>query len=305
LQRRKYNVLFYKEINPGTAYAQLGVRFCAPSLSEKFMKKLVHALVLTGLVGVPTVAMAAEESPHSLSANVGLYSDYVFRGISQTGGEPAIQGGLDYSHASGFYLGTWASNVGWLEDFQGYQSGNVEIDVYGGFRGDIGQTGLTFDVGGIQYMYPGTNNSGANDADTTEVYAALGWKWFTVKYSYYVSDEVFGFGNLTPGNTGDAQGSDYLSISASVPVGETGLTLGASWGTFKFENNGAADYEDWKVSAAYDMGKLGSVMDGVTVGVAYTDTNASRAVWTDLAPPVGNSEFLGDSTTTVWISKAF
>jgi len=270
------------------------------------MKKLVHALVLTGLVGVPTVAMAAEESPHSLSANVGLYSDYVFRGISQTGGDPAIQGGLDYSHASGFYLGTWASNVGWLEDFQGYQSGNVEIDLYGGFRGDIGKTGLTFDVGAIQYMYPGDKVAVVNDADTTEVYAALGWKWFTVKYSYYVSDEVFGIGNLTAGNTGDSSGSDYLSIAASVPVGDTGLTLGASWGTFSFENNGAFDYDDWKVSAAYDMGKLSKIAEGVTVGVAYTDTNAARTapvvgnVWTDL-----NNKYLGDSTTSVWVSKAF
>ena len=98
------------------------------------MKKLAYALVLTGLVAAPTLAMAEEESPHSLSANVTLTSDYIFRGISQTGGDPAIQGGLDYSHKSGFYLGTWASNVGWIEDFQGYESGNMEIDLYGGFH---------------------------------------------------------------------------------------------------------------------------------------------------------------------------
>jgi uncharacterized protein (TIGR02001 family) len=94
-------------------------------------------------------------------------------------------------------------------------------------------------------MYPG-EKAAAVDADTTEIYGALGWKWFTVKYSYYVSDEVFGFA--------DADGSDYLDISASVPIGETGLTAGAHWGTFKFENNGAQDYDDWKVSLAYDMG---------------------------------------------------
>src|SRR5574340_378674 len=95
------------------------------------MKKLVHALALTGLVGLPTLAMAEEESPHKLSANVGMTSDYIFRGISQTGGDPAVQGGLDYTHSSGFYLGTWGSNVGWIEDYQGYGSGNVEIDLYG------------------------------------------------------------------------------------------------------------------------------------------------------------------------------
>jgi len=255
------------------------------------MKKIVFALVLTGLVGAPTFAMAEEESPHKLSANVGLYSNYVFRGISQTGGDPAIQGGLDYTHSSGFYLGTWASNVGWIEDYQGYDSGNVEIDVYGGFRGGIGKTDFTFDVGAIQYMYPG-EKAAAVDADTTEIYGALGWKWFTVKYSYYVSDEVFGFA--------DADGSDYLDISASVPIGETGLTAGAHWGTFKFENTGAQDYDDWKVSLAYDMGKLSKVTEGVTVGVMYTDTDADSAVWTD-----GNGEFLGKDTTTVWISKAF
>jgi uncharacterized protein (TIGR02001 family) len=264
------------------------------------MKKLVNALVLTGLVGMPAFAMAAEESPHSLSANVGMYSDYVFRGISQTGGDPAIQGGLDYSHSSGFYLGTWGSNVGWLKDFQGYDAGSVEIDLYGGFRGDIGSTGLTFDVGAIQYMYPGDENPDPTvaKADTTEIYGALGWKWFGVKYSYYVSDEVFGFG--------DADGSSYLALTGSLPVGETGLTLGASWGTFSFESNADYDYEDWSVSAAYDMGKLSSVTSGVTVGLKYTDTNADRTdglgdpVWED-----GNGKFLGDSTTTVWISKAF
>jgi len=256
------------------------------------MKKLLHALVLSGLVGVPTAAMAEEESPHSLSANVGLYSNYVFRGISQTGGDPAIQGGLDYSHSSGFYLGTWASNVGWIEDFQGYNSGNVEIDVYGGFRGGIGKTDLTFDLGAIQYMFPGDKPAATTNADTTELYAALGWKWFTAKYSYYISDEVFGFAN--------ADGSDYLGISASLPVGETGLTLGASWGTFSFDNNSAQDYDDWSVSAAYDMGKLTAVAEGVTVGLKYTDTDADQAVWTD-----ANGEYLGDGTTTVWISKAF
>lgn len=255
------------------------------------MKKLVHALVLTGLVGVPAFATAAEESPHSLSANVSLTSNYVFRGISQTGGDPALQGGLDYTHSSGFYLGTWGSNVGWIEDFQGYNSGNMEIDVYGGFRGNLGED-VTFDVGAIQYMFPGNKPAATVDADTTEVYGALGWKWFTVKYSYYVSDEVFGFGN--------ADGSDYIDLSASVPLGETGLTAGAHWGTFNFKNNGAQDYDDWKVSLAYDMSKLGDLASGMTVGVMYTDTDADSAVWTD-----ANGEFLGKDTTTVWISKAF
>ncbi|MFP5418128.1 MAG: TorF family putative porin [Gammaproteobacteria bacterium] len=255
------------------------------------MNKLVFALAVAGVLSAPTAVVAADASPHSLTANVGLTSNYIFRGISQTGGDPAIQGGLDYSHSSGVYVGTWASNVGWLEDYQGYTSGNVEIDVYGGFRNKIGDTGLAYDVGVIQYAYPGKKGS-VTKADTSEIYASLGWKWFTAKYSYYVSDEVFGFAN--------ADGSDYFDISASVPIADTGLTAGAHWGSFKFKNNGDQDYEDWKISLAYDMGKLGSLGTGVTVGVAYTDTNAKRSKWTDT-----NNEFLGKDTTTVWISRSF
>ena len=172
----------------------------------------------------------------------------------------------------------------------------MEIDLYGGFRGNIGASDFTFDVGAIQYYYPGekyntVTATTAVDADTTEIYGGLGWKWFGVKYSYYLSDEVFGFAN--------ADGSYYLALTGSLPVGETGLTLGASWGTFTFENNDNQDYEDWSVSAAYNMGKLSPVTEGVTVGLKYTDTNADKAFWTD-----ANGEFLGDDAFTVWISKA-
>jgi uncharacterized protein (TIGR02001 family) len=257
------------------------------------MKKLVHALVLTGLVGVPAFAMADEPaSPHTLTANIGLTSNYVFRGISQTAGEPAIQGGFDYTHASGLYLGTWGSNVSWLTGFQGYTSGSMELDLYGGYRNTIGP--VSYDVGAIRYMYPGSKNGGTlPGAWTSEAYLSLGWKWFTAKYSYYLSDSVFGVGP-------NANGSDYLDISGSLPVGDTGLTLGAHWGTFSFKNVSAADYDDWKVSAAYDLGKLGKLPSGMTLGVAYSDTNAKTSFWTDT-----NGEFLGKSTTTVWVSKTF
>jgi uncharacterized protein (TIGR02001 family) len=251
-------------------------------------------ILLAAMASLPALA---EDSPHTLSGNVSITSDYVFRGISQTGGDPAIQGGLDYSHSSGFYLGTWGSNVGWIEDYQTYQSGNVELDLYGGFRNSIGDTGVTYDLGIASYFYPG-EAAGAVDADTTEIYAALGWKWFTAKYYYSISDETFGFAN--------SDGSDYLDISASLPVGETGLTLGAHWGTFSFENNGAQDYNDWKVSATYDMGELSNMMSGVTLGVAYSDTDvdggdgtAFSAPWTD-----ANGQDLGDGTAFVWVSKA-
>ncbi len=254
------------------------------------MKTLTHLLVLAGLVGAPLVA-AAEDSPHSLSGNVSLTSDYIFRGISQTGGDMAVQGGFDYAHSSGFHAGTWGSNVGWIEDFQGYNSGNMEIDLYAGYGNSIGDTGLSYDVGAIRYMYPGKKAAAVTNADTSEIYGSLSWNWVTVKYSYYVSDEVFGFA--------DADGSDYLDLSASYDIGDTGLTVGAHWGTFNFDNNKAQDYDDWKVSLTYDMGKMSSVTSGFTLGVAYTDTNAKKGAWTD-----ANGKYLGKDTLTVWISKA-
>ncbi len=256
------------------------------------MNKIVSALVLAGLSGVSSLTVAGD-SPHTFSGNISLTSDYVFRGISQTGGDAAVQGGFDYTHSSGIYLGTWGSNVGWIEDYQGYGSGNVEVDLYGGYRGTAGP--ISYDVGVIGYFYPGEKSGGLvtnpPSANTTEVYAALGWKWFTVKYSTSVSSGTFGFSN--------SRGSDYLDLSASLPVGETGLALGAHWGTFNFDNNSAQDYDDWKLSATYDMGKLSPVMSGVTVGVAYTDTNADKTKWTDL-----NNQDLSENTGYVWISKA-
>lgn len=262
------------------------------------MKLKPLSLLLMATLGAPLAVQAAETSPHSVSANIGVTSDYLFRGISQTGHDAAIQGGVDYAHSSGFYLGAWGSNVGWIEDYQGYDSGNIELDFYGGFRNSIGDTGISYDVGAIQYYYPGDRN-GAVNANTTELYAGLGWKWFTVKYSHTVSDGSFGFSN--------ADGSNYLDISASVPVGETGLTLGAHWGTFNFENWGGQDYDDWKVSLAYDMSKLSDKLEGVTFGVAYSDTDTQKgsgtafsAPWTDV-----NGEDLGEGRAFAWITKSF
>lgn len=245
--------------------------------------KLLPPLILAACAA-PGFAFAEEASP--FSANIGFATDYIFRGISQTGHDPAVQGGLDYAHDSGFYLGVWGSNVGWIEDYQGYASGNMEFDFYGGFGGGFDGTDVTYDLGAIQYYYPGTRPAGITDADTTELYAGLGWKWLSAKYSYVVSNGAFGFAN--------ADGSDYLDISASVPVGDTGLSVDAHWGTFSFKSNGAQDYDDWKLGLSYDLGS------GTTVGIAYSDTNANAAVWTD-----ANNEKLGEGRAFAWISRAF
>ena len=78
------------------------------------MTKSLIALALVSAFAAPAFAEEAPASAHTFTGNVGFVSDYVFRGISQTQNHPAIQGGFDYNHASGFYVGTWASNVGWV-----------------------------------------------------------------------------------------------------------------------------------------------------------------------------------------------
>src|SRR5262249_26890266 len=88
----------------------------------------------------------------TISANVGAVTDYRFRGISQSDEGPAIQGGVDYVHDSGIYLGTWASSI----DFNDGDEANEEVDLYGGWSGDVG--GSTLTVGAAYYWYPGADS---------------------------------------------------------------------------------------------------------------------------------------------------
>jgi uncharacterized protein (TIGR02001 family) len=101
----------------------------------------------------------AEESPHSLTGTVGVYSQYVFRGLTQTNERPAIQGGADYLHSGGMYAGTWLSNVSWFSDTNSGSSNSLEWDLYAGFRKSWGDNGFTADVGLLRYQYPGSYTS--------------------------------------------------------------------------------------------------------------------------------------------------
>ena len=97
------------------------------------MRKSLLSLAVLSALSIPTAvfaeaaaAPAAAAPAYTIGYNVGLYSQYVFRGLTQTSEKPAIQGGVDYSHASGFYAGAWASNVSWLEDGGYYDSSSLE-----------------------------------------------------------------------------------------------------------------------------------------------------------------------------------
>lgn len=244
--------------------------------------------------GLAAAQGSAPASPHSFTGNLGLFSQYVFRGLSQTNEDPAVQGGLDYAHAGGLYAGTWASNISWLKDSGAYSSSSMEWDFYGGYKGSIGDTGISYDLGFLYYYYPGNVAPGFIKADTQEIYAALGWKWLSAKYSYSI-DDTFGVAN--------SDGSWYLDLGAAVPLGETGLTVNAHYGIQKFtgstagvSNDSFASYKDWKLGLSY------ALPQGFTVGAYYTDTdmNATQKAFYTI-----NGKFIGDSQGVVFVQKSF
>lgn len=238
------------------------------------MKKILSGSVLiaaTCFAPLSTAfAQASAPTPeHTLTGNLTLASEYRFRGISQTNGKPTLQGGFDYAHASGVYLGTWASNVSWLSDGGGGAvSNSLEMNFYGGYKGSFGDIG--YDVGLLRYYYPGSYPAGFTSPDTTEIYAAVTWKMLTAKYSHSLTN-LFGFA--------DSKGSGYLDLGAAFPIG-AGLTLGAHVGLqsipagsvdgVQVRSKDDCSYTDWKLGVSGEF-------SGLNVGVAYIDTNAKGA----------------------------
>ena len=143
------------------------------------MKKTLIASALLAAFAAPVFAADAAPAEHTVTGNFGVFSSYRFRGIDQTFGKAAIQGGVDYSHSSGLYLGNWNSNVA---SGAGYPEGNLEMDFYGGYKTTFGDIGV--DVGALYYYYPGSKaasyNAAKSGADSnTELYVGASWKILT------------------------------------------------------------------------------------------------------------------------------
>lgn len=294
------------------------------------IKKTVMASVVA-MAFAPGFASAAEPapaSPHTLTGNVGLFSQYIFRGMTQTNADPSLQGGFDYSHSSGWYAGTWASNISWLkENFstpaatagQYSGGGSLEWDFYGGYKWGFAPD-WTLDLGALYYWYPGDVAPAAvctygavacPKADTFELYGGLSWKWFTVKYSRSMDNKTFGLPN--------SRGTYYLDLSANVPLGDlsnnlAGWTLMAHWGKQKYDgqipgfalggvltnNDAAASYEDWKIGLSYALPK------DFTIGAFYTDTSgANRLYWGSVGEGGPYPRNMAKGTGTIYIQKTF
>jgi len=260
-------------------------------LGDRHMiRKTVLATALAAAAAVPGMAgaqSAAPASPHTLTGNMGIVSDYRFRGISQTYVQPAIQGGIDYSHSSGFYIGNWNSSVSGLSYPSG---GGIEMDLYGGFKKSFGD--FAFDVGLLQYYYPkAVTPTGGEKFDTLEAYLGVTWKWLSAKYSTTLTD-YFGVNSISTGTTnGDSEGSGYLDISANFAMSPK-LTLAAHYGMQTVKNYAPLEYNDWKLGVTYDL-------NGWLLGAAYIGTDADETIY------VLNGKEIGKDTIVLSIGKSF
>jgi uncharacterized protein (TIGR02001 family) len=266
---------------------------------------ILASAILTAFASSVSAQEAQSQTPpqatpeHTFTANVAVVSDYRFRGISQTYGKPAIQGGFDYAHSSGFYVGNWNSSVSGVQYPQG---ASLEMDFYGGYKFEpIKDVGV--DVGLYYYYYPGAKVAGTGESfDNGEIYVAGSWKWFSAKYSYGVTD-YFGLNNTTasgyaftalPAN-GNSKGSGYLDLNANFEVYEK-TTLNLHVGHQYVKNYGALSYTDYKAGIARDFGFA-------TLGLAIIGTDADSNFYT--ASNGNGTKKLGDTTAVLSISKTF
>jgi uncharacterized protein (TIGR02001 family) len=234
------------------------------------MPKLPHALLLAGVVGLssaPALVMAQAAAPapapeptpvHTFTGKVALYSEYEYRGISQTSEKPALQLNLDYAHASGLYLGTFLSNIKWLKDtaeVNGFSSkANLEWDIYAGYKMEVAKD-LLLDVGYLRYEYPSSGSFNPKP-NTDEIYAGLTWTILNVKYSHSINDT-------------------FIEANVAYPLPALPkLTLTGHVGHQKYKNNDSLSYTVWKAGAAYDFG------GGFTAGAYAKGTDAETALYT-------------------------
>ncbi len=226
--------------------------------------KLVLALLATSSAAFAQTAPAA--AAPEVTYNVGVVSQYRYRGIAQTTGDAALQGGADYANANGFYAGAWGSTIKWIKDaaYEGAEQakGPFELDMYAGYKFEAG--GLGYDVGYLRYEYVGNTYKNAYpagnvNANTDEAYGAVTYGPATLKYSYAFSD-LFGYGN--------SRGSDYWDLSATFDLGN-GYSFVPHVGRQTVKNYAATTYNDFAFTVNKDLG------NGLSASVAAIATTGN------------------------------
>ncbi|NHN79781.1 hypothetical protein HA520_21310 [Azotobacter chroococcum] len=222
-------------------------------------KKTTLALTTAGAMAGTCIAVAGTtvDTPlgeFGVSANVTLASEYIFRGISQTKGDPALQGGLDIVHESGLYVGAWVSNT----DYE-TSDATMERDYYVGYSNKLTDE-LTYDVGWLKYDYVKDHLDNA-DLNYSEFYGSLSAYGFKVGINY--SDDVNSDNNVV---------YSYIGYKRDLPYG-IGLSMRVGKYDFKddtFFKDGASKgedaYYDWYVGVSKEF-------VGLQFGLAYTQTD--------------------------------
>ena len=250
------------------------------------MSTLIAAplLLASAFVSADEMAAAAPAAPapdYTLTYNLGLYSNYMFRGTALSDG-PAVQGGIDFAHSSGFYLGTRLSNID--RDFtgngDGFSSGNrIEWDIYGGYAHTF-DNGIGINFLANYYFYPHRENSFSladkgNKQDTLETSVALSYKWFTYTFFYIPTNYYGAASDGTVDGTSDTKGATYneLKFNYKLPVGD--LNFNAKVG-YQHTPNLTGDEGDWAIGLNRDFSLpgAGKPIEGFNAGATVTDTFA-------------------------------
>jgi uncharacterized protein (TIGR02001 family) len=256
------------------------------------------------ILGVPVIALAddtpapapapADASP--ITYNIGVVSDYRYRGLTQTKFKPALQGGIDYANGP-IYVGTWLSTIQWVKDSMvaynrageanaseeapftpvSEKGAPVEWDVYGGTKGDIIKDTLTYDVGLLGYIYLGEKfkDIGLKSPNTLEVYGAVTYSVFTAKVSISTTP-LFGVPK--------SSGSQYYDLSANFDLGG-GFTLtpDVAYQNITGSVSKAADlsYGAYSLALGKDFGKgLSGSLQLVATDAKKSDYQTSNAKFT-------------------------
>lgn len=295
--------------------------------------RVPSALVLSGCLGAVLAAQSAAPAGFALAGSATLGSQYVWRGLTQTDGKPTVQGGLDLTHASGFYASVALSNISWFTDQNagfasdptalgspgrvgaplytpnGVNSASVELDLFGGYKWGFAKD-WTLDAGLFRYLYPGTyDNLGAFRAPhTTEAYLGVSWSWASLKVSRGLSDSYMGVAN--------ALGTTYIDLSLAIPLGDSGWTALLHGGRTTYPANANRDFffNGTRVTGdnalfSYSDYRLGVAKEfkGFTFTLAATEASSrSRANDNDVAVyenAMGRNT--GKSRLALTIGKAF
>jgi len=208
-------------------------------------------LIATALLASSSTALA------EISANVTLATDYAFRGVSQTDNQFAIQGGFDWSHSSGIYLGTWASNVD-SQFFGGATDPQIELDLYGGFANEF-SNGLGYDIGYLRYQYPG-----GSDFNTNEFYGSLSYMGFGASVNYSPKLQFVGSDSSAWYWAASYDHTFPYEIGFSAHIG---YNAGSAYSD---DDALGGTYTDWSLGLSKNVA-------GVDLGLTYVDNTVSKS----------------------------